>query len=431
MSNKNKVIIYGLGYYWKERFDEINELYDILGCSDQDEKASVYAREYPFVSPDKILEFSYDKIILGCKKRGVREILVLKYNIPLDKILYWDEIFKENREKYFINYTEPLTIIIPTYNRKSRLKRTLDLLEIQSNHYFDVIILDNNSDYNIEELFTDRRDDFINKIKVVHNKTNIGMVANLANAFIQQMEGWIWMLADDDLPSIYAVEIIHREISRAGQTGAINFLIYDISGKASDQGRDFKSLHELLDFYRQIISDGCNERECSGDFIYFSNKVYNTFYIKQYYQQIFTYAYSGIPQLIPILFMLNEGTASLHISNEKIVAYEEADGDHWNWIKTILGMRIITDLPLNIDEKDRNLLYRLILYNYLEFLIEDVHAETADFDIRQIEKIYDEVYKYSFSEAEKIDYKNKMTLLKQKINCDVNKPYYVIRREKE
>ena len=413
MPDKEKVIVYGLGYYWKEKFDEISTLFDIIACSDQDERASEYVREYPFILPDLISKFSYDKIILGCKKRSVRESIILMYNLPADRIFYWNEIFEEKRTA---DYTEQLTIVIPTYNRKLRLKRTLDLLELQSNRDFEIVILDNHSDYNIEELLTDRRNDFRNKIKVVHNKVNVGMAANLANAFIQQLEGWVWMLSDDDMPSIYAVEDIHEEIENAPHIGAINFLIYDIWEKAADNGGTFKSLHELLDFYRRIISNGCNEGECSGDFIYFSNKVYNTFYIKQYYQQIFTYAYSGIPQLIPVLLMLNEETANVRISNKKIVAYEGADGDHWDWIKTILGMRIVTDFPLNLDEKDRSMLYRLILYNYLDFLIKAVHKETADFDIRQIEKIYEEVYYYSFNIEEKEDYKNKMDLLKINMN---------------
>ena len=114
--------------------------------------------------------------------------------------------------------------------------------------------------------------------------------------------------------------------------------------------------------------------------------------------------------------MLNEETANVRISNKKIVAYEGADGDHWDWIKTILGMRIVTDFPLNLDEKDRSMLYRLILYNYLDFLIKAVHKETADFDIRQIEKIYEEVYYYSFNIEEKEDYKKKMDLLKNNMN---------------
>ncbi len=415
MPDKEKIIVYGLGYYWKEKFDDISALYDIVACSDQNEKASVYAKKYKFVLPDQISEISYDKIILGCKKRSVRESMILKYNIPADKIFCWNEAFEKNREKKLVNYTERLTIVIPTYNRRSRLKRTLDLLELQSNRDFEIVILDNHSDYNIEELLINRRNDFRNKIKVVHNKVNIGMAANLANAFIQQLEGWIWMLSDDDMPSIYAVEDIHEEIENAHHIGAINFLIYDIREKVADRGGTFESLHELLDFYRRIISNGCDEGECSGDFIYFSNKVYNTFYIKQYYQQIFTYAYSGIPQLIPVLFMLKEGTANVRISDKKIVAYDGADGDHWDWIKTILGMRIITDVPLNLDEKDKSMLYRLTLYNYLDFLIKDVHKETADFDVRQIEKIYEEVYRYSFGRAEREDYKNKITLLKLKM----------------
>ena len=86
MPDKEKVIVYGLGYYWKEKFDEISTLFDIIACSDQDERASEYVREYPFILPDQISKFSYDKIILGCKKRSVRESIILMYNLPADRI---------------------------------------------------------------------------------------------------------------------------------------------------------------------------------------------------------------------------------------------------------------------------------------------------------------------------------------------------------
>ena len=39
MTKKERVIIYGLGYYWKEKFDEISRLYEIIACSDQNKKA--------------------------------------------------------------------------------------------------------------------------------------------------------------------------------------------------------------------------------------------------------------------------------------------------------------------------------------------------------------------------------------------------------
>ena len=82
MPDKEKVIVYGLGYYWKEKFDEISTLFDIIACSDQDERASEYVREYPFILPDQISKFSYDKIILGCKKRSVRAVSYTHLTLP-------------------------------------------------------------------------------------------------------------------------------------------------------------------------------------------------------------------------------------------------------------------------------------------------------------------------------------------------------------
>ena len=45
-----------------------------------------------------------------------------------------------------------LTVLIPTYNRKERLTQTLDCLSKQTNRSFQIVITDNCSDYDVNEL---------------------------------------------------------------------------------------------------------------------------------------------------------------------------------------------------------------------------------------------------------------------------------------
>lgn len=414
---KEKVIIYALGQYWKKYSAKLISRYDIVACSDKDEKAALYAKGYPFVRPDQIGGMSYDNIILGCKGRGTRESLAVQYGLPADKIFYYEEVLGNQirkKEKKRREHAQKLTVVIPTYNRKQRLQRTLDLLKMQSEDDFNMILLDNCSEYSVEEIVGKREKTFRDRITVVHNKANIGMAANLANAFVQKTEGWVWMLSDDDLPSVYAVEDIYGEIEQSGQAGVIHFSIFDLSAHLGGNGKVFYSLHELMDFYDKILSDEKDTDDYSGDFIYFSNKVFQMEYIKKYYEKIFCYAYSGVPQLVPILFMLNESAAAMKVSNKKIVSYDSAGGDHWDWIKTVSGMRIITDFPLSLSTGDRKTLYRLIMDDYIDRMVGNIGKNGSEYAVGQIKKIYDEVYCHSFSEKQKQNYQRQIKALMEK-----------------
>lgn len=405
---REQVIVYALGDYWKENKSKIIEKYDIIACSDQNLEAAKYGKNIKFILPEKISDFSYDKIIIGCKRLGVREIIALKYNIPFDKIVYYNEEVNNLRKKNLNRmqcHKEKLTIVIPTYNRKERLKRTLNILEQQSDSDFKVIIMDNCSNYNIHYALEKRNKNFQEKVTIIHNKRNIGMAGNLANIFIQETNGWIWTLADDDIPSIYAVEDIYSEIEKAEKLGVVSFSIHDFSNYLINEFIDIEELHELIKFYRMIKEKGNNLFDYSGDFIYLSNKVYNTKYIKKYYEDIFYYTYSGVPHLIPILFMLNDNIAKMRISNKKIVAYDMPDNDHWDWLKVVSGMRIITDLQLDLNEEETAILYNLLMVDY-KYLIENIKTKNIKYVIKQLDKLYNEIYKYFLSEEEKKDYLN-------------------------
>jgi glycosyltransferase involved in cell wall biosynthesis len=412
-SLKEQVIVYALGEYWKTNAEKISEKYDIIACSDRNPEAAGLAGEYPFVLPEKMTDMSYDWIILACKRRGVREDIVLKYHVPIQKVLYFDEITgytERNAAPGSKKYSFSLTVVIPTYNRKERLNRTLDILELQTCDNFKVIILDNDSDYDVNDVIVGRDTKFRERIKLVHNKRNIGMHGNLASAFVQETEGWLWTLSDDDIPSLYAVEDICEEIERNRETGAILFSILDLHSQVQE-GRIFQNLRELLSFYKSMM-EANPKTYYDGDFIYFSNKVYNLEYIKNYCDKVFLYTYTGVPQLVPILFMLYEETASVCISNKKIIQYDSPDGNHWNWAETVLGMRIISDFPFDLDVTSQKTLYRLIVPSY-QILLKEVARKRTKNDTKFLDMTYQDIYRYLLSEEEKKDFKQKLDDLRE------------------
>ncbi len=407
MIGKENVIIYGLGKCWEQYSDKLMKDYNILYCSDRNEKMSDKGKGIPYISPVQIKDMDYDKLILCNYLLGMKEELMLKYGIGLQKMVYCLEIYENIRiypEKTLANNKDKLTIIIPTYNRKERLSRTLDLLQLQTNQNFNVIILDDYSNYDVAVITENRSKEFKERIKIVRNVGNLGLAGNTAFAFIQEAEGWIWTLADDDVPSVYAVEMIHQEIESADDIGIILFSINLMQKYMQDSYIDFENISDMTTFYQGILTEE-NCRRIEGDFIYFSNKVYHIRKITRCIKETFTYLYTTIPQNILLLSMLDKGEGSLRISDKKIVGYSSPDGDHWDWLDNGLGMTILDDLPLNISEEERSVIYKLCMFDYKD-VIQAAQNDGSKEAINKIKKMYYRLYQYYLAESDKQVYIN-------------------------
>lgn len=415
---KERVIVYALGNHWRQNRKEIEAGYDIIACSDRDSNASEWAGDYRFVEPEQLGGLSYDKIIFGClKKGGLRERIALQYQIPPQKIFYYEEIFGNCVRKQYVEkreHREKITVVIPTYNRQKRLGRTLDLLQMQTDQDFNVIILDNCSDYDTYSVVRDREQAFRDRVTIVRNRVNIGLAANVANCFVQGVDGWLWTLGDDDLPSVYAIQDIYEEIESSTGIGAIDFCICGCDEYLPQGYRDFGNLHEMLRFYRESVAQGQDINAWNSDFLYLSNKVYNMKYIFKYCGEVILYAYCAGPHVLPILYLLNAGEASVRMTTKRIVTYDAPDGKHWDCIKILCGIRIISDIPLSLDETERCTLYQLLIHMYQDTLLEDVAEESLEYDLWQIEKLYYEILDFCLSDDEKENFLRNLETIKKK-----------------
>lgn len=93
---------------------------------------------------------------------------------------------------------EPLiTIAIPTYNRHMKLKKALDSAVNQTYKILEIIIADNHSEYNTEELCKEyaAKDP---RVKYFRHDENLGMTEN-ANFLAHKVQGeYVFWLSDDD-----------------------------------------------------------------------------------------------------------------------------------------------------------------------------------------------------------------------------------------
>ena len=92
-----------------------------------------------------------------------------------------------------------LTIAIPTYNRFNNIDFLLKFLSeyiISTRYLVDVCVVDNASDYNIDELNKYAND----KIKIYRNTTNVGFDRNILEVLNKSSGKYILFLGDDDIP---------------------------------------------------------------------------------------------------------------------------------------------------------------------------------------------------------------------------------------
>ncbi|MCP3873879.1 MAG: glycosyltransferase family 2 protein [Desulfobacteraceae bacterium] len=100
-----------------------------------------------------------------------------------------------------------VSILIPTYNRSNYVKETIESAISQSYTNIEIIISNNNSIDNTEEIVRDYITKYPGKIKYYRQKRNIGMVGNW-NFCLEKCSGeYFVLLSDDDVLRKHFVEL--------------------------------------------------------------------------------------------------------------------------------------------------------------------------------------------------------------------------------
>lgn len=255
-----------------------------------------------------------------------------------------------------------LTILIPTYNRKERLMQTLKCLSVQTDRRFQLVIVDNCSNYNVNELITCLDEEFRSRINLMVRPYNIGSSANITMILLECKSKWAWLLGDDDYPLPCAVEKIYENM--APQIGAMHFSVLNMKRYISPDCR-VSDLDTFINLYEHWLHDKNPIVNLQGDLIFMSNKVYNMEIIRPYIGMSIEYSYSKIGQLIPIFRMLEEKTGEFLITDTKIVKSLMAENDHWNIQKILYGMTSFTYIPfVTLKNKQRILLNDVVMFKY-------------------------------------------------------------------
>jgi glycosyltransferase involved in cell wall biosynthesis len=115
-----------------------------------------------------------------------------------------------------------LTVVLPTYNRAERLRKSLsNYLEAQESEKIEFIIVDNNSEDKTVEVIKWFAKKYPNII-YIQNKVNLGGNRSLFKGFLEVTTEYFMILADDDFITDGFFKLILDSIGKNPTAGVIN-----------------------------------------------------------------------------------------------------------------------------------------------------------------------------------------------------------------
>ena len=245
-----------------------------------------------------------------------------------------------------------LTIAIPTYNREEQLKNQLLRLSSQNlSRVVEILVIDNNSNYDVTKLILSLNCD---KIRLIKNNLNVGMSTNLQTPFLHVNSGWLWLLSDDDIVLENSIDIIINEIQSSNEK--VSWIKFNINPKQRFENIFTQNLEEFIDYYFSL--DGPLKR---GDLVFYSNNVFNIDILKKYITKSFECSYTYIGYLFPALHALNDSNGTTIFCDSNIVCYSPPSDGGYSYNKVGLGLSTVSHHNFNLSKNYKNKLNNLLL----------------------------------------------------------------------
>ena len=273
-----------------------------------------------------------------------------------------------------------LTVMITTYNRLSRLYDVISSLNKNAHHgEYDVLIVDNCSPgYNSDDIVSQFDEDLKPFVTVERRAFNCGMSCNISSCFLLVKTKWCLFLSDDDWFIEDALNIVFKDMECNNDCCAIK---YTLEGFAKHSNIRIYDIIEYIDYFTSYKN--------TGDAIYLT-MLYNLEQLND--SMIFntSYGYSFIGFLFPVWNVLIKNQAPLLLSSNSIIRYKEAEkGTHWGYLKVVLGLCTLYDVPFDLSFKEKRRLFRTVLVNFsMEEIINSLFEKNKEERLFYGKKIY-------------------------------------------
>ena len=292
-------------------------------------------------------------------------------------------------------YIEGFSVVIPTYNRKKQLFRLLDSISKEDiSNLHEIIIVDNNSDYDIYEVLNKYSNE---KIRIVKNSINVKMSTNIVNTFLHCKTKWMWLISDDDIICENSIQKISNILPYNSNMAYLKFSTSGIDRLGIERNLKVENLEGFIDYYT-------NEKVVrTGNMIFISNGVFNLEVLYPFLGRGFEFSYTYIGFLIPVFFAL-KNNIPVRFFEDKIVKYVRPENGTWSFSNVGLGLSTLSHLPLSLSkiyfEKFVKMVTPIHFQIMFEYLVKNPNVNNHFY----YSIIYHNSYKYYLNKFEKIQY---------------------------
>lgn len=237
-----------------------------------------------------------------------------------------------------------LTIIIPTYNRVSPLRKCLSSIFSQKVEAARLILLDNCSTVPVAELIAaaEKIPEWL-EVQVIRNHRNIGLYGNIMRCMDYADTDYVWIVGDDDFLEEGAVQGVLDTITKHPDLLAYNFssALYGHRGDRLVSGAEIFS--EIPSF---------------SNLLFISATIFNMRKLARTIPYGYEYAYSTGPHLA-VLFSAVDEHQSIGYFSKRIVKAQIEDGKaRWSIFQHWGNLPILAEVVR--QNEDRRALLRQI-----------------------------------------------------------------------
>lgn len=174
-----------------------------------------------------------------------------------------------------------VSVVIPTYNRKEKLIRAIESVLNQTYRNIEIIVIDDNSDFNVQDYLNTQSNLINSRIKVIRNESNLGPSLS-RNKGAQEAQGEFVAFLDSD--DIFLKNKIQKQVDAITQENA-DFCYCGWSWIDEETNKTINNrkvskvglIEEKPRYYYNIVQDLLVSRNCFQSVKFLNNRTFENY----------------------------------------------------------------------------------------------------------------------------------------------------------